>query len=45
MASSLSQHEDTMSVGDEGLPAWGHDFPDRSFVQLDPASPATERGG
>lgn len=32
-----------MSVGDEGLPAWGRDFPDGNFVQLDQALP-TERG-
>lgn len=37
MAPSLSQHGDTMSVGDEGLPAWGQTFPDGSFVQLDQA--------
>lgn len=37
MASSLSQHGDTMSVGDEGLPAWGQAFPDGNIVQLDQA--------
>lgn len=34
MASSLSQHEDTLRVGDEGLCAWGQAFPDGSLVQL-----------
>ena len=37
VASSLSQHGDTMSAGDEGSPAWGQAFPDGSFVQLDQA--------
>lgn len=45
MAPSLSQHGDTMSVGYEGLPAWGQTFPDGSFVQLDQALLTTERGG
>ncbi len=34
-----------MSVGDEGLPAWGRAFPDGSSVQLDLVQPTTERGG
>lgn len=37
VASSLSQHEDTLRVGNEGLFAWGQAFPDGSVVQLDQA--------
>lgn len=45
MASSLFQREDTLRVGDEGLPARGQASPDGSRVQLDQAQPTTERGG
>lgn len=34
-----------MSVGDEGLAAWGQALPDGSFVQLDQAQSTMERRG